>query len=29
MSIPVMQELKQDEERLQQRLLGQFSDITQ
>jgi DNA-binding HxlR family transcriptional regulator len=27
MSIPVMQELKQDEERLQQRLLEQFSDI--
>jgi DNA-binding HxlR family transcriptional regulator len=29
MSIPIMQELKQDEERLQQRLLGKFSDITQ
>jgi len=28
MSIPIMQELKQDEERLHRRLLKQFSDIT-
>jgi DNA-binding HxlR family transcriptional regulator len=29
MSIPIMKELKQDEERLQQHLLGQFSDIAE
>jgi DNA-binding HxlR family transcriptional regulator len=29
MSIPIMQELKQDEEHLKQRLMGQFSDIVQ